>query len=367
MHKNCKQKRKLNIPKDWISKTLCFLCTGKYRNKTHVHHRPLSWWRYHIKQTAKRQINKKKKILFHPNLHSHQPNKVLPEATINLNGKKSYDFDIQANQLSDILCRGATVSSVQSTNNTLTRNSTLRDTGDYDVPHPHPYTHHYMTTSTSATPQAMSIVGSSPQGSFLDILQIVLLVCVICSCCCYRCGCWLNHNMDQNPKTAQTKYTPNNRRKFLYFLFTWNDNVEKLIIFWQEQTVLEMTIGYKALAREFVSLKKSWVFRKQWQPTIRTNKITTICLTQHQDRHRVRDRVPALALAVAALLVWTAWCVQDEEAIAKICQLIIWKRACITNDRYQLYRHRHKCIQRMKLSQLMLQVLYLYNKYTYYI
>lgn len=90
---------------------------------------------------------------------------MLPEATINLNGKKSYDFDIQANQLSDILCRGATVSSVQSTNNTLTRNSTLRDTGDYDVPHPHPYTHHYMTTSTSATPQAMSIVGSSPQGS----------------------------------------------------------------------------------------------------------------------------------------------------------------------------------------------------------
>lgn len=88
---------------------------------------------------------------------------MLPEATISLNGKKSYDFDIQANQLSDILCRGATVSSVQSTNNTLTRNSTLRDTGDYDVPHPHPYTHHYMTTST--TPQAMSIVGSSPQGS----------------------------------------------------------------------------------------------------------------------------------------------------------------------------------------------------------
>lgn len=90
---------------------------------------------------------------------------MLPEATIHLNGKKSYDFDIQANQLSDILCRGATVSSVQSTNNTLTRNSTLRDTGDYDVPHPHPYTHHYMTTSTSATPQAMSIHGSSPQGA----------------------------------------------------------------------------------------------------------------------------------------------------------------------------------------------------------
>lgn len=75
---------------------------------------------------------------------------------------QSYDFGIQANQLSDILCRGATVSSIQSTNNTLTRGSTLRDTGDYDVPHPHPYTHHYMTTSTSATPQAMSMVGSRP-------------------------------------------------------------------------------------------------------------------------------------------------------------------------------------------------------------
>lgn len=38
----------------------------------------------------------------------------------------------------------------------------MRDTGDYDVPHPHPYTHHYMTTSTTATPQAMSTVGSRP-------------------------------------------------------------------------------------------------------------------------------------------------------------------------------------------------------------
>lgn len=60
------------------------------------------------------------------------------------------------------MCRGATVSSIQSTNNTLTRGQSLRDTGDYDVPHPHPYTHHYMTTSTAATPQAMSIVGSRP-------------------------------------------------------------------------------------------------------------------------------------------------------------------------------------------------------------
>lgn len=86
----------------------------------------------------------------------------MPEPSIHLNGKKSYDFEIQTNQLSDILCRGATVSSVQSTNNTLTRNQTLRDTGDYDVPHPHPYTHHYMTTSAAATPQAMSMVGSRP-------------------------------------------------------------------------------------------------------------------------------------------------------------------------------------------------------------
>ncbi|XP_059622405.1 atypical protein kinase C isoform X1 [Phlebotomus argentipes] len=55
----------------------------------------------------------------------------------------------QANQLSDILCRGATVSSISSANNTLTRGASLRDTSDYDVPHPHPHTHHYMTTSTS--------------------------------------------------------------------------------------------------------------------------------------------------------------------------------------------------------------------------
>lgn len=43
----------------------------------------------------------------------------------------------------------------------MTRGSTLRgETGDYDVPHPHPYTHHYMTTTM--TPQAMSVVGSRP-------------------------------------------------------------------------------------------------------------------------------------------------------------------------------------------------------------
>lgn len=124
-------------------------------------------------------ITENKKNSFPSKFTCNPPNKVLPEAKINLNGKKSYDFDIQANQLSDILCRGATVSSVQSTNNTLTRNSTLRDTGDYDVPHPHPYTHHYMTTSTSATPQAMSIVGSSPQGSCtnLNIVVVCLFLC----------------------------------------------------------------------------------------------------------------------------------------------------------------------------------------------
>lgn len=136
--------------------------------------------------------------------------------------------------------------------------------------------------------------------------------------------------------------------------------MEKLIIFWQEQTVLEMTIGYKAQDREFVSLKKSWVFRnKQWQPTIRTNKITTICLTQHQDRHRVRVRVPALAPVAVASSVWTAWFVQEEAAILIICQLIIWKHACTTNDPYQLYRHRHKCTPKTKLNQLMPQVLVL--------
>ncbi|ALC41213.1 aPKC [Drosophila busckii] len=115
-------------------------------------------------------------------------------------------FDIQANQLSDIMCRGAVVSSIQSANNTLTRGVSLHsrsgsahgshhshshhgsahgslgclqggvsvgvgvgvgtgstgsigmmsashiDTGDYDVPHPHPYTHHYMQTTASMTP-----------------------------------------------------------------------------------------------------------------------------------------------------------------------------------------------------------------------
>ncbi|XP_053668077.1 atypical protein kinase C [Anopheles marshallii] len=65
----------------------------------------------------------------------------------------------QANQLSDIICR-ATQPSIQSAGNTLTRGTSLRDTGDYAVPHPHPHTHHYM--STSATPPSLSRVGSCP-------------------------------------------------------------------------------------------------------------------------------------------------------------------------------------------------------------
>uniref|UniRef100_A0A182JDS9 Uncharacterized protein n=1 Tax=Anopheles atroparvus TaxID=41427 RepID=A0A182JDS9_ANOAO len=64
-----------------------------------------------------------------------------------------------ANQLSDIICR-ATQPSIQSAGNTLTRGTSLRDTGDYAVPHPHPHTHHYM--STSATPPSLSRVGSCP-------------------------------------------------------------------------------------------------------------------------------------------------------------------------------------------------------------
>ncbi|XP_049295167.1 atypical protein kinase C isoform X1 [Anopheles funestus] len=65
----------------------------------------------------------------------------------------------EANQLSDIICR-ATQPSIQSAGNTLTRGTSLRDTGDYAVPHPHPHTHHYM--STSATPPSLSRVGSCP-------------------------------------------------------------------------------------------------------------------------------------------------------------------------------------------------------------
>ncbi|XP_058979730.1 atypical protein kinase C-like isoform X1 [Musca domestica] len=140
--------------------------------------------------------------------------------------KSKYFDTIQANQLSDIMCRGAVVSSIQSANNTLTRGVSLHsrsgsahgsihgggshhgshgtvgppgsvhgsmgclqgstghlvsvghsnsgsvgmltggtvDTGDYDVPHPHPYTHHYMQTSSSITPphSTMNLMGSRP-------------------------------------------------------------------------------------------------------------------------------------------------------------------------------------------------------------
>ncbi|XP_058975322.1 atypical protein kinase C isoform X3 [Musca domestica] len=144
-----------------------------------------------------------------------------------LDSPQSKYFDtIQANQLSDIMCRGAVVSSIQSANNTLTRGVSLHsrsgsahgsihgggshhgshgtvgppgsvhgsmgclqgstghlvsvghsnsgsvgmltggtvDTGDYDVPHPHPYTHHYMQTSSSITPphSTMNLMGSRP-------------------------------------------------------------------------------------------------------------------------------------------------------------------------------------------------------------
>lgn len=96
---------------------------------------------------------------------------------------------------------------------------------------------------------------------------------------------------------------------------------EKLIIFfWQEQTVLEMIIGYTALVHVFVYLKKWWAFHKQ-SLTIQHTKIT-ICLTQHQDRHRVRAQVPVLAQAVVASLASTAWFVQEAEVIVEICQSI---------------------------------------------
>jgi hypothetical protein len=45
----------------------------------------------------------------------------------------------------------------------LTRGASLRDTGEYAVPHPHPHTHHYM--QTSATPPSLSRVGSCPGSS----------------------------------------------------------------------------------------------------------------------------------------------------------------------------------------------------------
>uniref|UniRef100_A0A182MTT8 Uncharacterized protein n=1 Tax=Anopheles culicifacies TaxID=139723 RepID=A0A182MTT8_9DIPT len=81
-------------------------------------------------------------------------NTQLPQAQYHAQG-----YQQPANQLSDIICR-ATQPSIQSAGNTLTRGTSLRDTGDYAVPHPHPHTHHYM--STSATPPSLSRVGSCP-------------------------------------------------------------------------------------------------------------------------------------------------------------------------------------------------------------
>lgn len=61
-------------------------------------------------------------------------------------------FSIHAllqNQLTDIICR-AVQPSIQSATNTLTRNSSIRDTGDYAIPQPHPH-HHIITTTKSTT------------------------------------------------------------------------------------------------------------------------------------------------------------------------------------------------------------------------
>jgi hypothetical protein len=58
-------------------------------------------------------------------------------------------FPLQTNQLTDIICR-AVQPSIQSASNTLTRNASLRDTGDYAIPQPHPH-HHIVTTTKSTT------------------------------------------------------------------------------------------------------------------------------------------------------------------------------------------------------------------------
>lgn len=56
---------------------------------------------------------------------------------------------LQTNQLTDIICR-AVQPSIQSATNTLTRNSSIRDTGDYAIPQPHPH-HHIISTTKSTT------------------------------------------------------------------------------------------------------------------------------------------------------------------------------------------------------------------------
>lgn len=60
-----------------------------------------------------------------------------------------YFASLQTNQLTDIICR-AVQPSIQSATNTLTRNSSLHDTGDYAIPQPHPH-HHIVTTTKSTT------------------------------------------------------------------------------------------------------------------------------------------------------------------------------------------------------------------------
>lgn len=65
---------------------------------------------------------------------------------------------LQTNQLTDIICR-AVQPSIQSASNTLTRNASLRDTGDYAIPQPHP--HHHIITSGKST-SSLIRCGSCP-------------------------------------------------------------------------------------------------------------------------------------------------------------------------------------------------------------
>ena len=65
------------------------------------------------------------------------------------------------NQLTDIICR-AVQPSIQSASNTLTRNSvSLRDTGDYAIPQPHPHHHIITTTKSSSLIRCGSCPGST--------------------------------------------------------------------------------------------------------------------------------------------------------------------------------------------------------------
>lgn len=66
---------------------------------------------------------------------------------------------LQTNQLTDIICR-AVQPSIQSASNTLTRNSSIRDTGDYAIPQPHPH-HHIITKSNTSLIRCGSCPGST--------------------------------------------------------------------------------------------------------------------------------------------------------------------------------------------------------------